>query len=97
MRKEFFESEVFSHWADTGLIMFNADFPRNKKNQLPGEIKKQNESLADQYNPEGKFPFTLLLTSDGKVVKTWDALPNESAEEFTNEVKNYCSGRIFAN
>ena len=55
--------------ADTSLVMVNADFPRNKKNLLDAETRKQNDALADKYNPEGKFPFTLLLDADGKVLK----------------------------
>jgi thioredoxin-related protein len=90
LRKEIFESEVFSKMSDTALAMVNADFPRNKKNQLDMALTKKNESLADKYNPAGKFPFTLLLDSNGKVISSWDGLPAESAEEFTNEVKRAC-------
>lgn len=91
LRKEIFENELFSKMADTTLVLVNADFPRNKKNQLDNLIKKQNEALADKYNPEGKFPFTLLLDANGKIIKSWDGLPKENAEQFTNEVKNICN------
>jgi thioredoxin-related protein len=91
MRKEIFESKSFSKMADTTLILVNADFPRNKKNQLDKLIKKQNESLADKYNPEGKFPFTLLIDATGKIIKTWDGLPAGNAEQFTRQVKNICN------
>ena len=90
MRKEIFEAEVFSTMADTTLLLVNADFPRNKKNQLNKLTKKQNEGLADKYNPNGKFPFTLLLDSDGKIIKTWDGLPDENSVQFTKQVKNIC-------
>jgi len=90
MRKEIFDSEIFSKMADTSLVLINADFPRNKKNQLDKLIKSQNENLADKYNPEGKFPFTVLLDADGKMIKTWEGLPNENAEQFTKQVKNIC-------
>ena len=90
MRKEIFESEAFSKMADTTLVLVNADFPRNKKNQLDKLNKKQNESLADKYNPDGKFPFTVLLNPDGKLIKSWDGLPDENAEQFTKQVKNIC-------
>jgi thioredoxin-related protein len=90
MRKEIFGSEVFSKMADASLVLFNADFPRNKKNQLDKQIKKQNEALADKYNPEGKFPFTLLLDENGKTIKTWDGLPNGNAAAFTLQVKTIC-------
>ena len=53
-------------------------------------IKKQNESLADKYNPEGKFPYTLLIDPSGKVVKAWDGMPDEDAAKFSAEVKAIC-------
>jgi len=90
MKKEIFENEAFSIMADASLVMVNADFPRSKKNQLDKTIQKQNESLADKYNPEGKFPLTLLLNADGKIVKAWDGLPNENAEQFSKLVKRIC-------
>jgi thioredoxin-related protein len=88
LRKEIFENDQFSKMADTTLVMVNADFPRSKKNQLDKQIVKQNEALADKYNPEGKFPYTLLLDVDGKILKAWDGLPKENAAEFAAEVKN---------
>src|SRR5678815_3542367 len=66
MRKEIFDDATFTAMADTSIIMVNADFPRNKKNQLDKKLKAQNEGLADRYNPEGKFPFTLLLNARGE-------------------------------
>lgn len=90
LRKEIFESNVFSKMADTSLVMFNADFPRNKKNRLDKQATIQNEALADKYNKDGKFPFTLLLNADGKIVKSWDGLPDKNAKQFTDEVNEYC-------
>jgi len=90
MRKEIFDNSDFLKMADTSLVMYNADFPRNKKNALPKELKKQNESLADKYNPEGKFPFTLLLDEAGKVVKSWDGYPDEGPAQFTQTLKRFC-------
>lgn len=90
LHKEILESAQFTAMADTSLVLLNADFPRNKKNQLDKTLTKQNEALADKYNPEGKFPFTVLLTADGKVIKSWDGLPKENAAQFTNIVKHIC-------
>jgi thioredoxin-related protein len=88
LRKEIFESSVFSKMSDTTLVMVNADFPRNKKNQLDEQVRKQNEALADTYNPSGKFPFTLLLDANGKVITSWDGLPAENAIEFAEHIKS---------
>ncbi len=91
MRNEIFNDSGFSNMADTSLVLVNADFPRKKKNQLAAEIRKQNNLLADKYNPDGKFPYTVLLNADGKLIKTWDGLPNENAAKFTAVVKNICN------
>jgi thioredoxin-related protein len=93
MRKNFFESQVFSEMADSNLVMVNADFPRKKKNQLNKEIADQNDELAEQYNPSGKFPYTILLDENGKVLKAWDGLPEESPEKFTKSIKNIIDAR----
>ncbi len=90
LRKEILDNDVFLKMADTSLVMVNADFPRNKKNLLDAETRKQNDALADKYNPEGKFPFTLLLDADGKVLKTWEGLPDESVQQFSEEVMDIC-------
>ena len=87
MHKEIFESDVFRKYASDHLVLVNADFPRLKKNQVSAEQLKKNNKLAQTYNTEGNFPYTLLLSADGKVLKTWDGLPKVTAEEFTNEVK----------
>ena len=88
LRTEIFESEVFKKMADTELILVNADFPRKKKNQLSAPQQKLNDAMADRYNAQGKFPYTLLLDTDGRILKTWDGLPDITAEDFTMEVRN---------
>lgn len=88
MRKEFFESGVFKELADSELVLVNADFPRNKKNQLPPAQQKINDEMADKYNSQGKFPYTLLLDRSGKVLKAWEGLPEESVESFTVDIRN---------
>jgi thioredoxin-related protein len=90
MRKEVFDNKDFQQMADTSLVMYNANFPRNKKNELAKELKKQNEALADKYNPEGNFPFTLLLHADGRVIKTWDGYPDQSVTQLTHLIKQLC-------
>jgi thioredoxin-related protein len=88
MRNEIFETEVFRKMADAELVLVNADFPRKKKHQPSPEQRKINDEMADKYNPLGKFPYTLLLNSEGGVLKAWEGLPDESAEEFTLDIRN---------
>jgi thioredoxin-related protein len=86
MHEELFRSDAFTGFADKELVLVQADFPRLKKNQLSKEQVRMNEALADQYNPEGKFPFTVLLDANGKVLKKWDGLPKVQAEAFVQEI-----------
>lgn len=88
LRKEIFGSDTFAKYAADKLVLVNADFPRYKKNELSKEQVKENESIADKYNAQGKFPFTVLLDANGKVLKQWEGLPNETPEEFVGEIKN---------
>ena len=90
MHKEIFEVSPFAAYATDHLILVNADFPRNKKNKLSREQELMNDKLAEKYNPDGKFPFTVLLTPGGNVVKTWEGLPDEDASGFTSAVKKLC-------
>lgn len=90
MHKEIFGDANFLKMASANLVMVNADFPRSKKNQLSASLKKQNEMLAEAYNPKGSFPFTVLMDAEGKVLKQWEGLPNQSAEAFATELKKIC-------
>jgi thioredoxin-related protein len=86
LRKEILESDAFETYAAGHLILVRADFPRQKKNQLSPEQVKLNEALADKYNADGKFPYTLLTDENGKVLKDWDGFPNESPEQFIAQI-----------
>ena len=87
LKKKYFDSEVFNSYASENLVLVNADFPRQNKHKLSSQQKKINEDLADKYNHDGKFPYTILVTADGKVLKEWDGLPDVSAEQFVDEIK----------
>ena len=87
LRKQIFDDPAFSALADTALVLVNADFPRMKKNQLSKQQQEQNDQLADKYNSQGKFPLTLLLDADGKVIKQWEGNPSVKSAEFSSQVK----------
>jgi thioredoxin-related protein len=88
MHKEIFESEGFRTLAADKLVLVNADFPRLKKNQLSKELQKSNEVLADQYNPGGIFPLTVLLNAEGKMIKNWEGFPQGAPENFLSQLKS---------
>ncbi|MES2378705.1 MAG: thioredoxin family protein [Bacteroidota bacterium] len=87
LRKEILESDTFTDYAAQHLVLVRADFPRQKKNALSKAQVKLNESLADKYNPDGKFPYTLLVDEHGKILKAWDGYPDETPEQFVNQIK----------
>jgi thiol-disulfide isomerase/thioredoxin len=92
MHEEYFRSEVFSAFAEKELVLVKADFPRLKKNQPSKEQVKANEVLADKYNPEGKFPFTVLLDAKGNVIRSWDGIPRITPEAFVKEINQSVHG-----
>ena len=89
LKKEIFDNDTFKTMADAELVLVNADFPRNKKNQLSPDQQKLNNEMADRYNSKGIFPYTLLLNADGKVLRTWEGLPDETPESFIQNIRNY--------
>jgi thioredoxin-related protein len=88
-RKEILESATFENFASGHLVLVRADFPRQKKNQLSREQIKLNEALADKYNAEGKFPYTLLMDENGKVLKVWDGFPGVSPDVFVAQIAQF--------
>ena len=88
LRKQILDNPDFLQMADTTLILVNADFPRSKKNQPSEQQQALNNSMADKYNSQGKFPYTLLLNAEGKVLKTWEGFPNEKPDDFVLEIRN---------
>ena len=86
LRKEILESATFESYASDHLVLVRADFPRQKKNQLSKDQVKLNEALADKYNSEGKFPYTLLVDETGKVLFQWDGFPDESPDQFVSQI-----------
>jgi thioredoxin-related protein len=75
LKKDVFESADFQSFAAERLVLVRADFPRLSKNQLSAEQTSRNEALAEKYNRQGKFPFTILLDVNGKVLQEWDGYP----------------------
>ena len=87
LRKEVFDAPAFEAFADSSLVLLNADFPRMRKHQLSKEQQQENEHLADQYNAQGKFPMTLLLDAHGKILHAWEGNPSLSPEAFSAQIR----------
>jgi thioredoxin-related protein len=88
LRKQILDNPDFLQMADSSLILVNADFPRSRKNQLSTKQQALNNAMADKYNSQGKFPYTLLLDADGKVLKTWEGFRDVRPTDFAMEVRS---------
>lgn len=86
LKKDYFDDAYFLKMTDSKVILVNADFPVRKKNMPVKEIKLQNNMLAEKYNKDGNFPFTVLLDSTGKVLKIWNGIPANNVQAFTKEI-----------
>lgn len=66
--KSIWSSEEFKSYASRNYVLYKADFPRKKGNQLSKNISQQNAALADKFNPRGHFPLVVILDGDEKVL-----------------------------
>jgi len=86
LRKDIFDSDAFMKYAKDNLVLVNADFPRKKKDRLSKEQQEENDALAAKYNPDGRFPFTILLDSNGNKLKVWDGYYSQGPDNFVDEI-----------
>lgn len=88
LKKDVFESAEFKSFSTEKLVLVRADFPRLKKNQLDKIQQDKNDILAEKYNPNGKFPLTVLIDSNGKILHEWDGY-QASVSKFVAEIKQF--------
>lgn len=63
LHDEVLGKKEFEAFAAANLVLFEADFPRDKKQS--DRVRKQNEGLQKKYGVEG-FPTVLLLDAEGR-------------------------------
>ncbi|SNZ00183.1 thioredoxin family protein [Flagellimonas pacifica] len=68
LKRSILESEDFVNYAASHYILYNADFPRKKKNQLPLEKLNSNRRLAEEYNPTGYFPLVVVMDKQESIL-----------------------------
>lgn len=62
------KSEAFKAEAEKYWVIYKADFPKKKANQLTPEMTQNNKNLAEKYNKNGSFPLVILLDKTGKLI-----------------------------
>ncbi len=70
LERSIWSSETFKNYAAYNYVLYKADFPRKKKNQLPATMLNQNKNLAEKYNSKGHFPLVVVLDSTKTVLGT---------------------------
>lgn len=68
LSREVWDTEEFQEYAEDNFVMLQADFPKRKKNALTDEQQEKNNKLAEQYNPNGHFPFVVVMDKEGNVL-----------------------------
>ena len=61
LHQEVFESELFSKFADSNLVIVRLDFPAKSDNKLSEEQTEYNNSMAKELNKKGVFPLLILF------------------------------------
>ena len=81
LEKNVWQSEVFAKAAKDSWVVYKADFPKKKGNQLSAELTNENKALAAKYNKAGNFPLVVLLDKNGKVLGM-ESFKNIAAEDY---------------
>lgn len=82
LKKSILDSEEFKTYATENYVLYNADFPRKKQNQLPQEKSGENKALAEKYNPKGYFPLIVVLDKNGSVLGETGFNPRLTPEKY---------------
>ncbi len=85
--RDIWTTPVFQSYAKKNLILYRADFPRRKANQLPEALASENKKLAEQYNTKGYFPLVVLL-SPKKDILGQTAYLNISPEAYIEKLQD---------
>lgn len=88
LEKEVWQAAVFLAYAKENLVLYRADFPKRKKNQLPQALKEKHESLAALYNPKGYFPWVVVFGTD-KAVKGTFIYTKNPVSYYIEQIKSF--------
>jgi thioredoxin-related protein len=86
--KMVWQSPEFKLESEKSWIIYKADFPKKKANQLSKELEESNNKLAEKYNKNGSFPLVVLLDKKGKVLGM-TGFKNVSAAEYIKLIHSF--------
>nr|WP_315153600.1 thioredoxin family protein [uncultured Flavobacterium sp.] len=86
--KVVWQSSEFKAESDENWVVYKADFPKKKANQLSPELTESNNKLAEKYNKSGSFPLVVLLDKKGKVIGM-TGFKNVSASDYIKLIHSF--------
>jgi thiamine biosynthesis lipoprotein len=84
--KRILSSSDFLSFAEKDIVVLKADFPQ--RTPISAALEQQNASLAEKYNPEGLFPYLLLLSPEKSVLSSL-VYRDQTPSEFINEIQTF--------
>jgi len=88
LEKVVWKSPEFQAEANKNWVIYRADFPNKRANQLPPDLAENNNKLAEKYNKKGSFPLVLLLDPKGKVIGM-TGFKNVSAQDYIKLIHSF--------
>lgn len=89
LKKSILDSEEFRSYASENYVLYNADFPRKKQNQLPEEKSGANKTLAEKYNPKGYFPLVVVLDKNESILGETGFNPRHTPEKYISVLNKF--------
>lgn len=86
--KTVWQSAEFKKESESNWVVYKADFPKKKGNQLNPILTESNSKLAAQYNVAGNFPLVLLLDKSGTILGV-EGYKNISASEYIQLIHSF--------
>ncbi|MBK9639588.1 MAG: thiol-disulfide isomerase [Bacteroidetes bacterium] len=85
--KSILNDSLFIQFSSHSLTFIHADFPQKKK--LSADVIFRNEKLASLYNPEGIFPFIVVVQNG---LPTQIPFHDQSAKELIASIQHILQG-----
>lgn len=89
LKKHIFDSAEFKDYAKDHYVLYNADFPRKKQNQLPEDKMSVNKSLIEKYNPKGYFPMVVVLDKNEHVLGETGFVARTTPEKYLKKLNSF--------
>lgn len=86
--KAIWKSDTFISYSAENYVLYKADFPRKKSNQLLKKIAAKNAILADQFNSKGYFPLVVILNAKEDILGVV-GYKNISAQDYISLLNSY--------